>query len=52
MRKKARAKERIFSVRDDFGQWDEKTSKLFDLLNGKIENGQNVRVFPIQTGQN
>ena len=46
---KARAKERIFSVRDDFGQWDEKNQRpeLFDLLNGKIENGQNVRVFPI-----
>ncbi len=46
---KARAKERIFSVRDDFGQWDEKNQRpeLFDLLNGKIELGQNVRVFPI-----
>ncbi len=46
---KARAKERIFSVRDDFGQWDEKNQRpeLFDLLNGKIEVGQNVRVFPI-----
>jgi sulfate adenylyltransferase subunit 2 len=46
---KARAKERIFSVRDDFGQWDEKNQRpeLFDLLNGKIEIGQNVRVFPI-----
>ena len=46
---KARAKERIFSVRDDFGQWDEKNQRpeLFDVLNGKIEIGQNVRVFPI-----
>ncbi|WP_298330183.1 sulfate adenylyltransferase subunit CysD [uncultured Dokdonia sp.] len=46
---KARAKERIFSVRDDFGQWDEKNQRpeLFDLLNGNIELGQNVRVFPI-----
>ncbi|MAQ76182.1 MAG: sulfate adenylyltransferase subunit CysD [Aquimarina sp.] len=46
---KARAKERIFSVRDDFGQWDEKNQRpeLFDHLNGKIELGQNVRVFPI-----
>lgn len=46
---KARAKERIFSVRDDFGQWDEKNQRpeLFDMLNGQIENGQNVRVFPI-----
>ena len=46
---KARAKERIFSVRDDFGQWDEKNQRpeLFDHLNGKISLGQNVRVFPI-----
>jgi sulfate adenylyltransferase subunit 2 len=43
----------VFSVRDDFGQWDEKTNvQSFDLLNGKIENGQNVRVFLFQTGQN
>lgn len=46
---KARAKERIFSVRDDFGQWDAKKQRpeLFDMLNGKIEVGENVRVFPI-----
>ena len=46
---KARAKERIFSVRDDFGQWDEKNQRpeLFDMLNGKVDFGQNVRVFPI-----
>jgi sulfate adenylyltransferase subunit 2 len=46
---KARAKERIFSVRDDFGQWDEKNQRpeLFDMLNGQIELGQNIRVFPI-----
>ena len=46
---KARAKERIFSVRDDFGQWDEKNQRpeVFDMLNGKIDLGQNVRVFPI-----
>lgn len=46
---KARAKERIFSVRDDFGQWDEKSQRpeLFDMLNGQIFKGQNVRVFPI-----
>ena len=46
---KARAKERIFSVRDSFGQWDEKNQRpeLFDLLNGQIHLGQNVRVFPI-----
>ncbi len=46
---KARAKERIFSVRDDFGQWDEKNQRpeLFNFLNGNIDHGQNVRVFPI-----
>ncbi|WP_111708778.1 sulfate adenylyltransferase subunit CysD [Lutibacter citreus] len=46
---KARAKERIFSVRDDFGQWDERNQRpeLFDMLNGEIDFGQNVRVFPI-----
>src|SRR5690625_1939749 len=46
---KARAKERIFSVRDDFGQWDEKNQRpeVFDMLNGNIDFGQNVRVFPI-----
>ena len=46
---KARAKERIFSVRDDFGQWDEKNQRpeVFDMLNGQIFKGQNVRVFPI-----
>lgn len=46
---KARAKERIFSVRDDFGGWDERNQRpeLFDILNGKIDLGQNVRVFPI-----
>ncbi|MFN3852287.1 MAG: sulfate adenylyltransferase subunit CysD [Spirosomataceae bacterium] len=46
---KARAKERIFSVRDDFGQWDAKKQRpeLFDMLNGKIEIGENVRCFPI-----
>ena len=46
---KARAKERVFSVRDDFGQWDAKKQRpeLFDMLNGKINVGENVRVFPI-----
>ncbi len=46
---KARAKERVFSVRDDFGQWNEKLQRpeLFDMLNGMIHNGENVRVFPI-----
>ncbi len=46
---KARAKERIFSVRDEFGQWDAKNQRpeLFDFLNGRIKPGENVRVFPI-----
>ena len=46
---KARAKERIFSVRDTFGQWDPRHQRpeLWDLLNGRIEKGQQVRVFPI-----
>ena len=46
---KARAKERIFSVRDDFGQWNEKLQRpeVFDMLNGKIHPGENVRVYPI-----
>jgi sulfate adenylyltransferase subunit 2 len=48
-KEKARAKERVFSVRDDFGQWNEKLQRpeLFDMLNGMIHNGENVRVFPI-----
>jgi len=46
---KARAKERIFSVRDDFGQWEPKLQRpeLWNILNGKIHKGQNIRVFPI-----
>lgn len=46
---KARAKERIFSIRDDFGQWDARNQRpeLFDMLNGRISKGENVRVFPI-----
>ncbi|PHR46228.1 MAG: sulfate adenylyltransferase small subunit [Fluviicola sp.] len=46
---KSRAKERIFSVRDDFGQWDYKKQRPepFQELNGKIQFGENVRAFPI-----
>ena len=46
---KARAKERIFSVRDEFGQWDPKRQRpeLWNTFNGKIHKGENVRVFPI-----
>ncbi|WP_165783309.1 sulfate adenylyltransferase subunit CysD [Leptospira barantonii] len=46
---KARAKERVFSVRDEFGQWDPKLQRpeLWNIYNGKIGPGENVRVFPI-----
>src|ERR1700709_452146 len=46
---KARAKERIFSVRDEFGQWDPKRQRpeLWNIYNGRIHEGENVRVFPI-----
>jgi len=46
---KARAKERIFSVRDEFGGWDPKRQRpeLWNIYNGKINKGENVRVFPI-----
>jgi len=46
---KARAKERIFSVRDEFGQWDPKRQRpeLWNIYNGKIQKGENVRAFPI-----
>ena len=46
---KARAKERIFSVRDEFGQWDPKLQRpeLWNIYNGRIHKGENVRCFPI-----
>lgn len=46
---KARAKERFFSHRDDFGQWDPKNQRpeLWNLFNGKMHMGENFRVFPI-----
>jgi len=46
---KARAKERIFSVRDEFGGWEPRKQRpeLWNLYNGKINKGENVRVFPI-----
>lgn len=46
---KARAKERIFSVRDEFGQWEPKLQRpeLWNTYNGKIHKGENVRAFPI-----
>ncbi len=46
---KARAKERIFSVRDEFGQWNPKLQRpeLWNIFNGNIHKGENVRVFPL-----
>lgn len=46
---KARAKERFFSHRDDFGQWDPKNQRpeLWNLLNGKYFEGEHIRAFPI-----
>ena len=46
---RARAKERIFSFRDDFGGWDPKNQRpeVWNLYNGRIHKGENVRVFPI-----
>lgn len=46
---KARAKERVFSVRNRFGQWEPRLQRpeLWDIYNGKILKGENVRIFPI-----
>lgn len=46
---KARAKERIFSFRDEFGQWDPKNQRpeLWDLYNTRLNLGESIRVFPI-----
>jgi sulfate adenylyltransferase subunit 2 len=46
---RARAKERVFSFRDDFGQWDPKNQRpeLWSLYNGRIRKGEHVRAFPI-----
>jgi sulfate adenylyltransferase subunit 2 len=46
---KARAKERVFSFRDEFGQWDPKAQRpeLWDLYNGRHRPGEHIRVFPI-----
>ncbi len=46
---KARAKERIFSFRDEFGQWDPKNQRpeLWNLYNGRIHMGESIRVFPL-----
>jgi len=46
---KARAKERMFSFRDEFGQWDPKNQRpeLWSIYNGRVRAGENIRVFPI-----
>src|SRR2546421_9537921 len=46
---RSRAKERVFSFRDDFGQWDPKNQRpeLWSLYNGKVRRGEHVRVFPL-----
>ncbi len=46
---KARAKERVFSFRDAFGQWDPKNQRpeLWSIYNGRVRPGENIRVFPI-----
>jgi sulfate adenylyltransferase subunit 2 len=46
---KARAKERVFSLRDEFGQWEPKAQRpeLWNLYNGRVRKGQHMRVFPI-----
>jgi sulfate adenylyltransferase subunit 2 len=46
---KARAKERVFSFRDGFGQWDPKNQRpeLWDLYNARVHPGENIRAFPI-----
>jgi len=46
---RSRAKERVFSIRDEFGQWDPKNQRpeLWDIYNGRIHEGESVRVFPL-----
>lgn len=46
---KARAKERVFSIRNEFGEWEPRRQRpeLWNIYNGKINKGENVRVFPI-----
>jgi len=46
---RSRAKERVFSIRDEFGQWDPKNQRpeLWDIYNGQIHDGESVRVFPL-----
>jgi len=46
---KARAKERVFSFRDEFGQWDPKNQRpeIWNLYNGRVHAGESIRVFPL-----
>jgi len=46
---KARAKERVFSFRDEFGQWDPKNQRpeIWSIYNGRVHQGQSIRVFPL-----
>jgi sulfate adenylyltransferase subunit 2 len=46
---KARAKERVFSIRDEFGQWDPKNQRpeLWNIYNARIRRGEQIRVFPL-----
>lgn len=46
---RSRAKERVFSIRDEFGQWDPKNQRpeLWNIYNGRIHEGESVRVFPL-----
>src|SRR5471030_640105 len=46
---KSRAKERVYSFRDEFGQWDPKTQRpeLWNLYNSRVDKGQHIRVFPL-----
>ena len=48
---RSRAKERVFSFRDSFGQWDPKTQRpeLWSIFNSKIDEGESVRVFPLSS---
>jgi sulfate adenylyltransferase subunit 2 len=49
---KSRAKERVYSFRDEFGQWDPKNQRpeLWNVFNSRVDKGQHIRVFPLSTG--
>ena len=48
---RARAKERVFSFRDEFGQWDPRAQRpeVWNLFNGRVRGGEHVRVFPLSS---